>query len=116
LIQEKSVYIRWKKRQVKKGITYGAYLVYNVRAFGIPQQRVLAYLGCITHCGKDAIPEWQYRHAGQEEAWPAFISHLKKKLQGEVKEEQLPVLYKRFCARVPEAYRELLVSSEKGEK
>ena len=110
------MYLRWKKRQAKKGITYSAYLVYSVRAFGIPQQRVLAYLGSITHCGKDATPEWHYRRAGNEEPWPAFISHLKKKLQGEVREEELPLLYKGLYTVVPEEYHALLVSSETGEK
>ncbi len=110
------MYIRWKKRQAKNGITYCAYLVYSVRAFGIPQQRVLTYLGCITHYGKDATPEWQYRQARHEEPWPAFISHLKKKLQGEVREEELPLLYKGLYTVMPEEYHELLLSSETGEK
>ena len=112
------MYVRWKKRQAKKGITYAAYLVYSVRAFGVPQQRVLAYLGCITHCGKNASgAEWHYSHASQgEDPWPVFLSDLKKKLQREVKEKELPRLYQQLYAVVPEDYHAFLSASDTGEK
>lgn len=111
------MYIRWKRRQAKKGITYSAYLVYSVRAFGTPQQRVLAYLGCITHGGKYATRgEWQYKRARREDPWPVFISDLKKKLRSEVREKELPPLYKQLCAVVPEEYHALLSVSEMGEE
>ena len=111
------MYVRWKKRQARKGITYAAYLVYSVRAFGVPQQRVLAYLGCITHCGKNAsVAEWHYSRAQNEDAWPVFLSDLKKKLQREVKEKELPRLYQQLYAVVPEDYHAFLSASDTGEK
>lgn len=112
------MYVRWKKRQAQKGITYSAYLVYSVRVFGAPQQRVLAYLGCITYCGKDATGgEWHYSHASQsEDPWPVFLSDLKKKLQSEVREKELPRLYTQLYTVVPEEYHALLSVSDMGEK
>jgi hypothetical protein len=113
------MFVRWKKRQAKRGTTYSAYLVYSVRINDRPRQRVLEYLGCITHSPSRIGQEWQYKRcnlAYGEEPWPKFLSHMDAQLRHSLKEPELEAVHRQMCKVVPKKYHNLLFGDESPEK